>query len=94
MGSFSPGIGKGLLNGEGKQMDDEVSEWAKESDRGKRILDELKDLDFYVEKEAKKREIEKCYSWEEFMTWRETLRASSQAFGCTLCRWQLQSCFW
>ena len=64
------GIGKGLLNGEGKQMDDEVSEWAKESDRGKRILDELKDLDFYVEKEAKKREIEKCYSWEEFMTWR------------------------
>ena len=70
MGSFSPGIGKGLLNGEGKQMDDEVSEWAKESDRGKRILDELKDLDFYVEKEAKKREIEKCYSWEEFMTWR------------------------
>ena len=60
----------GLLNGEGKQMDDEVSEWAKESDRGKRILDELKDLDFYVEKEAKKREIEKCYSWEEFMTWR------------------------
>ena len=64
------GIGKGLLNGEGKQVDDEVSEWAKESDRGKRILDELKDLDFYVEKEAKKREIEKCYSWEEFMTWR------------------------
>ena len=64
------GIGKGLLNGEGKQMDDEVLEWAKESDRGKRILDELKDLDFYVEKEAKKREIEKCYSWEEFMTWR------------------------
>ena len=64
------GIGKGLLNGEGKQMDDEVSEWAKESDRGKRILDELKDLEFYVEKEAKKREIEKCYSWEEFMTWR------------------------
>lgn len=64
------GIGKGLLNGEGKQMDDEVSEWAKESDWGKRILDELKDLDFYVEKEAKKREIEKCYSWEEFMTWR------------------------
>ena len=64
------GIGKGLLDGEGKQMDDEVSEWAKESDRGKRILDELKDLDFYVEKEAKKREIEKCYSWEEFMTWR------------------------
>lgn len=64
------GIGKGLLNGEGKQMDDEVSEWAKESDRGKRILDELKDLDFYVGKEAKKREIEKCYSWEEFMTWR------------------------
>ena len=64
------GIGKGLLNGEGKQMDDEVSEWAKESERGKRILDELKDLDFYVEKEAKKREIEKCYSWEEFMTWR------------------------
>ena len=33
------GIGKGLLNGEGKQMDDEVSEWAKESDRGKRILE-------------------------------------------------------
>lgn len=30
------GIGKGLLNGEGKQMDDEVSEWAKESDRGKK----------------------------------------------------------
>lgn len=64
------GIGKGLLNGEGKQMDDEVSEWANESDRGKRILDDLKDLDFYVEKEAKKREIEKRYSWEEFMTWR------------------------
>ena len=35
------GIGKGLLNGEGKQMDDEVSEWANESDRGKRILDDL-----------------------------------------------------
>ena len=35
MGSFSPGIGKGLLNGEGKQMDDEVSEWAKESDQEK-----------------------------------------------------------
>lgn len=64
------GIGKSLLNGEDKQMDDEVSEWVNESNRGKRILEELKDLDFYVEKEAKKREIEKRYSWEEFMTWR------------------------
>ena len=45
------GIGKGLLNGEGKQMDDEVSEWVNESNRGKRILGELRNLDFYVEKE-------------------------------------------
>lgn len=64
------GIGKSLLNEDNKQMDDEVSEWVNESNRGKRILGELRNLDFYVEKEAKKREIEKCYSWEEFMTWR------------------------
>lgn len=64
------GIGKSLLNEEDKQLDDEVSEWAKGSDRGKRILGELRNLDFYVEKEARKREIEKRYSWEEFIAWR------------------------
>ena len=57
------GIGKSLLNEDNKQMDDEVSEWVNESNRGKRILGELRNLDFYVEKEARKREIEKRYSW-------------------------------
>lgn len=64
------GIGKSLLNEEDKQMDDEVSEWVNESNRGKRILGELRNLDFYVEKEARKREIEKHYNWEEFIAWR------------------------
>lgn len=53
------GIGKSLLNEEDKQMDDEVSEWVNESNRGKRILGELRNLDFYVEKEARKREKDK-----------------------------------
>ena len=64
------GIGKSLLNEDNEQMDDEVSEWVNESNRGKRILGELRNLDFYVEKEARKREIEKHYNWEEFIAWR------------------------
>lgn len=70
-----------------------VNRWMMRSRNGRRSLigekgfwTELKDLDFYVEKEAKKREIEKCYSWEEFMTWRRRYERRRKLLVCTLCR--------
>lgn len=64
-------ISNNLLNSPGEQMDNEISEWANGSDRRKRILEELRNPDFYLKKEAKKKEIEERYNWEGFVAWRK-----------------------
>lgn len=64
-------ISNNLLDYSGNQIDEDVVSWMKESERGKRILEELKNPDFYVKKDAERRKFEEKYNWHEFTVWRE-----------------------
>ena len=64
-------IGENLLNSPDKQVDEEIDRWVNKSAERKKILEELENPLFYTEKAAKRKEIEKRYTWEEFMLWRK-----------------------
>ena len=55
-------ISNNLLDYSGNQIDEDVVSWMKESERGKRILEELKNPDFYVKKDAERRKFEEKYN--------------------------------
>lgn len=64
-------ISKKLLENSEIQSDDEVYDWVNTSDRGKRIVEELGDPNYYAVKAAQKKEIEERYTWEGFVAWRK-----------------------
>ncbi len=63
-------IGKQVLASSEERTDEGVEEWMNQSSRNERIFKELKEPGFYLEKMAKKKEIEQRYTWDEFVKWR------------------------